>query len=153
MPTIATAPTHLLLEYLFNLSHFLLDFADELFVLAFGSQVGVVDDPSRLLFNGTLRLMQTAFNFVLRALFHVVSPYRFDVNADSGERLRKKSRTGKGKRDSPDGRSASVESKPGKRQKPGPLSTSVARVKAFSGCACSQLLTIAGNHPESEPAA
>jgi hypothetical protein len=45
----ATAPAHLLLEYLFNLSHFLLDFADEIFVLAFVSQVGIVHDLSRLL--------------------------------------------------------------------------------------------------------
>ncbi len=81
-----------------------------------------------------------------------VSPHRFDVNADSGEGFRRKSRTGKRKRASPDGRSASVESKPGKRQKPGPLSTP-ARIKAFSACACSQLLTIAGNHPEPESVA
>jgi hypothetical protein len=29
---------------------------------------------SRFLFNGTLRLMQIAFDFVLRALIHSVSP-------------------------------------------------------------------------------
>jgi hypothetical protein len=97
--------------------------------------------------------VQAAFNLVDRALFHLVSPQRFDVSADSGEGFRKKSRTGKRKRASPDGRSASVESKPGKRQKPGPLSTPAARLKAFSGCACSQLLTIAGNRPKPESVA
>jgi hypothetical protein len=70
----AAASVHLLLEHLFNLSHFLLDFADELFLSAFGGQIGVVDDLSRFLFNGTLRLMQIAFDFVLRALIHLVSP-------------------------------------------------------------------------------
>ncbi len=37
-----TAPAYLFLQHRFNLSHFLLDFAGELFILAFGSQVGVV---------------------------------------------------------------------------------------------------------------
>jgi len=64
----------LLLEHLFNLSHFLLDLAGELFVLAFGGQIGIVDDLTRLLFDSTLRLMQIAFDFVLRALIHVIPP-------------------------------------------------------------------------------
>jgi hypothetical protein len=57
----ASAPLfleHLLLEHLFHLSNFLLDFAAELFVLAFGGQIGVVDDLSRFFFNGTLRFMR-----------------------------------------------------------------------------------------------
>jgi hypothetical protein len=54
-----------------------LNFARELFILAFGSQIGVIGDLARLLFDGTLRLVQIAFDFVLRALVHLVSPYRF----------------------------------------------------------------------------
>jgi hypothetical protein len=38
--------------------------------------------------------MQTAFDLVLRALFHLVSPHGFDVNADSGGRFPKKSHRG-----------------------------------------------------------
>jgi len=44
-------PVHLLLEYLFNLADFLLDFAGEFFVLAFGFQVGVVRDLSGCFFD------------------------------------------------------------------------------------------------------
>jgi hypothetical protein len=64
----------LLLERLFNLSHFLLDLPGELFVLAFGGQIGVVDDLARLLFDGTLHLMQSAFDFVFCALIHLIPP-------------------------------------------------------------------------------
>jgi hypothetical protein len=72
-------------------------------------------------------------------------------DADSGERFREKPRTGRKKRVSPDGRSASVESKPGKRQKPGPLSTPVATIRASSRCDCSQLLTTAGTTHNQNP--
>jgi hypothetical protein len=34
-----------------------LNFAGELFILAFGSQVGVIGDLARLLFDGALRLI------------------------------------------------------------------------------------------------
>ena len=57
-------PAHLLFEHLFNLPHFRLDFACKLFILAFGSQVGVVGDLARLLLESALRLMQIAFDFV-----------------------------------------------------------------------------------------
>src|ERR1017187_1657189 len=52
-------PICLLLEYLLNLADFLLDFAGEVFVLAFGCQVGVVGGLSRFLFDFSL-LRKTA---------------------------------------------------------------------------------------------
>ena len=70
-----TASGHLLFEHLFNLSHLLLDLADELFVLASGGHIGVIDDLSHFLVHGTLRLMQTAFNFAHSALLRLVSPF------------------------------------------------------------------------------
>ena len=77
MSATGDALIYLLLEHLFNLSHFLFNFAGELLIFAFGSHVGVVGDLARLLFDGALRLMHIAFYFVLRARVHVVSPYRF----------------------------------------------------------------------------
>jgi hypothetical protein len=69
-----TAPTHLLIEHLFNLSYFPLRLAGELFNLAFGSQVGIVCDLAHLLFDGSLRFVQSASDFVLHALRHLDSP-------------------------------------------------------------------------------
>jgi hypothetical protein len=65
------------LEYLFNLSDFLLDFACEFFVLAFGLQAGVVRDLSGFLFNVALQFMKLAFDLIFRARFHLVSPLFF----------------------------------------------------------------------------
>jgi hypothetical protein len=64
----------LALQYLFNLSGFLLDLAGEFFILAFGSQVGVVGNLANLLFHRALKFKQIAFHSVLRALFHLLSP-------------------------------------------------------------------------------
>jgi hypothetical protein len=65
-------PVHLLLEYLFNLADFLLDFAAEFFVLAFGFQVGVVRDLSGFLFDVAFQFMKLAFDLIFRARFHLV---------------------------------------------------------------------------------
>lgn len=51
-------PIQLLLEQLFNLSDFLLDLAADFFGLAFGLQIGVARDLSRLLFDLTFQLMK-----------------------------------------------------------------------------------------------
>src|ERR1017187_535135 len=68
---------HLLFEYLFNLADFLLDFAGEFFVLAFGFQVGVVRDLSGFLFNVAFQFMKLAFDLILRARFHLVLLFSF----------------------------------------------------------------------------
>jgi hypothetical protein len=67
-------PLYLLLEYLFDLADFPLDFAGEFFDLAFGFQVGVIRDLSGFLFNVAFQLMKLAFDLILRARFHSVSP-------------------------------------------------------------------------------
>src|SRR5580704_13043973 len=64
----------LLLEYLFNLADFPLDFAGEFFVLAFGFQVGVVRSLSGCLFDAAFQFMKLAFDLIFRARFHLVSP-------------------------------------------------------------------------------
>src|ERR1022692_2973880 len=65
---------HLLFEYLFNLAGFLLDFAGEFFVLAFGFQVGVARDLSGCLFDVAFQFMKLAFDLIFRTRFHLVSP-------------------------------------------------------------------------------
>jgi hypothetical protein len=55
----------LLLEYFFNLADFLLNFAGEFFVLAFGLQVGVVRDLSGFFFNVAFQFMKLAFDLIL----------------------------------------------------------------------------------------
>jgi hypothetical protein len=80
-------PLYLLLEYLFNLADFLLDFAGEVFVLAFGRQVGVVRDLSGFLFNAAFQFTKLSFDLILRARFHLVSPLLFlglSTKASSG---------------------------------------------------------------------
>jgi len=66
----ADALTHysLFLQYLFNLTDFLLDFACEFFILAFGRQIGVVGDLAHLLFDRALKFMQISADFILNAL-------------------------------------------------------------------------------------
>jgi len=63
----------LLLEHLFNLADFLLDFAGEIFVLAFGRKGGVVRDLSRFLFNFSFQFVKLAFDLIRRARFHASS--------------------------------------------------------------------------------
>jgi hypothetical protein len=75
--TLRREPVHLLLEYLFNLADYLLDFASEFFGLAFGFQVGVVRDLSGFLFNVAFQFMTLAFDLILSAWFHLVSPLLF----------------------------------------------------------------------------
>jgi hypothetical protein len=76
----ADALTHysLFLEYLFNLTDFLLDFASEFFILAFGRQVGVVGDLAHLLFDRALNscrfpLISSFALCVIRFLFYSLS--------------------------------------------------------------------------------
>jgi hypothetical protein len=52
-----------------------LDLAGEFFILALRSQIGVMVDLAGGLFDGALRRLQIAFDFVLRALFRLVSPW------------------------------------------------------------------------------
>src|SRR5450759_2085780 len=74
----ARRPIQLLFDYLFNLADFLLDFAGEVFVLAFGLQVRVAYNLSHFLFDLTFHLVKVAFNLVRRARFHLFSPrFRF----------------------------------------------------------------------------
>src|ERR1017187_1765872 len=61
----------LLPEHLFNLADFLLDFAGEFLVLAFGHQVGIIRDLSRFLFSFPLHFMNAAFDLIRRAQFHL----------------------------------------------------------------------------------
>src|ERR1017187_26794 len=68
---------NLLLEHLFNLADFLLDLAGELFVLAFGLQLGVVRDLSRFLFGFAFHFMDVSFDLILCARFHIYSPLFF----------------------------------------------------------------------------
>jgi hypothetical protein len=63
----------LLLKHFFNLADFLLDFAGDLFSLAFGRQVGVVRNLSHLLFSSTFDFMKLAFDLILRTWFHTAS--------------------------------------------------------------------------------
>jgi hypothetical protein len=66
----AAASAHLLLERPFNLSKFFLDFAGELFFFAFGGQLGLFTTcPAFSVPFASCR------DFVLRALFHLVSLY------------------------------------------------------------------------------
>src|SRR5579863_4429431 len=64
----------LLLQDRFNLADFLLDFAREFLVLAFGCQVGIVRELSSLLLRLALQFMELALGLILRARFHVSSP-------------------------------------------------------------------------------
>ena len=70
----ATVPTHLLTHNALNLSHVPLRLAVELFNLAFGSQTGIVCRLPHILFYDSPRLVRSAFDFVLHALCHLVSP-------------------------------------------------------------------------------
>src|SRR5258708_28569681 len=69
----ARRPVHLLLKHLFDLADFLLDLAGEVFVLAFGRQVGVARQLSRFLFDFAFHLMKLASNLILCARFHAFS--------------------------------------------------------------------------------
>ena len=64
-------------NYLFNPADFLLDYACEFFVLAFGHQVGIVRGLSRFLLNCAFYFMKLAFDLILRARFHLFSPLFF----------------------------------------------------------------------------
>jgi hypothetical protein len=68
----------LLLEYLFNLADFLLDFAGDFFVLAFGFQVGVVRDLSGCLFDVAFQFMKLALDLIFLAQFHRVFLFSFE---------------------------------------------------------------------------
>jgi hypothetical protein len=68
----------LLLEYLFNLADFLLDFAGEFFVLAFGFQVGVVRDLSGGLFDAAFQFMKLALDLIFLTRFHLVFLFSFE---------------------------------------------------------------------------
>ena len=86
----ADALTHysLFLQYLFNLTDFLLDFACEFFILAFGRQIGVVGDLAHLLFDRTLKFMQISADFILmRSVSSGFSFIRFRRYANSSKRL------------------------------------------------------------------
>jgi hypothetical protein len=69
-PLCAPRRSYLPPEHLFNLSDFFLHFAGELFISAFGSHPGVLGDLAGLLFHEAFRLVQVAFDLVLRALLH-----------------------------------------------------------------------------------
>ena len=76
----ADALTHYssFLQYLFNLTDFLLDFACEFFILAFGRQIGVVGDLDHLLFDRALNscrfpLISTFALGVIRFLLYSLS--------------------------------------------------------------------------------
>ena len=62
----------LLLEHLFNLADFLLDFARQLLVLACSRQFRVVRNLPRLLFSFAFHFMKAAFDLIRRARFHHV---------------------------------------------------------------------------------
>jgi len=68
----------LFLEHLFNLADFLLDFAGESFVLAFGFQVGVVHDLSGCLFDAAFQFMKLALDLIFLARFHRVFLFSFE---------------------------------------------------------------------------
>ena len=71
----------MLFEYLFNLADFLLDFAGEVLLLAFGLKVRVAYNLSHFLFNLTFHLVKVAFDLIRRARFHLFSPrFRFGVD-------------------------------------------------------------------------
>src|ERR1035441_10091442 len=64
-------------KYLSNPADFLLDYACEVFVLAFGHQGGIVRGLSRFLLNCAIYFMKLAFDLILRARFHLFSPLFF----------------------------------------------------------------------------
>jgi hypothetical protein len=51
-----------------------LDFAGEFSILASPSQIEVVGDLADVVLDGALRRLQIALDFVLRALFRLISP-------------------------------------------------------------------------------
>jgi hypothetical protein len=67
LPTSITAPRSVTSPTPFQSGRLFSNFAGELFILAFGSQIGVIEDLARLFFDGALRRMNIAFYFVLRA--------------------------------------------------------------------------------------
>jgi hypothetical protein len=79
LPVSATAPRSVTSPTPFQSGPLFLSFARELFVLAFGCQIGVIGDPARLFFDGALRLMNIAFisSFVLWFIWFLL--VAFDV--------------------------------------------------------------------------
>jgi hypothetical protein len=77
LPMSATAPRSVTSPTPFQSGPLFFNFARELFVLAFGCQIGAIGDLARLFFDGALRLMNIALYFVLRALVYLVSSCRF----------------------------------------------------------------------------
>jgi hypothetical protein len=65
----------LFLEYLFNLADLLLDFARELFRLAFVLQLRVVSGLPGCFLYFAFYFVELAFHLVLRARFHGFSPF------------------------------------------------------------------------------
>lgn len=61
----------LFLENLLDLTDLLLNFAGDLFVLAFGFGVGIVGDLADLLFDRPLHLVDGSFQLVFCARFHL----------------------------------------------------------------------------------
>jgi hypothetical protein len=64
---------HLFLDHLFNLPDLLLDFACELFRLAFVLQVRVVGDLPYFFFHFAFHFVELAFHLILSTRFHVFS--------------------------------------------------------------------------------
>src|ERR1035438_7398012 len=71
IPSVLFMSNALLLQYLFDLSDFLLDLAGDLFGLAFGFQVGIVRHLSRGLLYFAFQLMKFALDLILRTRFHM----------------------------------------------------------------------------------
>jgi hypothetical protein len=101
-------------------STFFLGSSFEFFTFAFGGDVRYMGALTCFFFHGAVSLACAALDFVLRALSHLISPYHFLALAESSKSALCEIASGSRRRDSPDGRSASVESKPEKRQKSGP---------------------------------
>ena len=71
----------LLLEYFFYLADFLLDFSSELFILAFGFEVGIFCHSTGHFFNFTFHFVGIALCLIAGALLHVVSPLEHIISA------------------------------------------------------------------------
>src|SRR5687767_7671605 len=63
----------LVAKYFFDLSHLLLYFPSDFFILAFGCQVRIVGSPTRLFFRFAFQLTKLALDLVLSARFHLNS--------------------------------------------------------------------------------
>jgi hypothetical protein len=64
-------------QNLLDLAYLFLNFAGYLFGLAFGLQIGIVNDLPGYFLDFTLCFMKLAFCLVLRTRFHGISPLEF----------------------------------------------------------------------------